>query len=215
MKTLEDMNQLQKFQSKIKLWAKVQIIIAIVAAVFTIIIVTQVSPLIQEKNQLEQTKAKLNDEILQLEKQKENIKKDLRNEEYSLKQAVDLLNKKESIIISDKKKYGDTELKNLITPKTSAVLLNKGSKGPKNYLFKLWIEAPEEVKNKISKVEYFFNHPTFDKKKYSSQKANDNFSVQYDGWGCLSLVVITIFPRDGKSFDIYFDMCAKLGPEWK
>jgi hypothetical protein len=44
----------------------------------------------------------------------------------------------------------------------------------------------------------------------SSQNAKDKFSVGYTGWGCLSLVTITVFTKDGQNFDIYFDMCGQL-----
>lgn len=230
MKSPEDINQLQKLQSKLKVWAIIQIIIAIVAAIFTIIIITQINPLIQQKhqlqkdkfqleqemNKLQQSKDVLNNDINKLLIQKQSIEIELNNKQLALNQAVNLLNKQQSEILSDKKKYSDIDLKQSITPNTSAELLSGGPKETKTYLFKLWIEASEDVKKKIRKVDYFFNHPSFGKEKtYSSKNTNDNFSIKYEGWGCLSLVVITIFPLEGKKFDIYFDMCAKLGPEWK
>lgn len=218
MEPSEDLSHIVKLKSRLKVWAVIQIIVALLAAAFTIIILTQISPLIQQKHQLEQelhklqqSKFSLNNDINQLMLQKQNVENELRNKQLALNQAVALLNQQQSQILVDKQKFTDVELKQSLVPDTSADLLATAPDGGKTFLFKLWLNAPDNVKRQISRVDYFFNHPSFgNEKTMSSQNAADNFLVQYEGWGCLSLVVITVFPREGKPFDIYFDMCARL-----
>ena len=76
------------------------------------------------------------------------------------------------------------------------------------YDFALWLDVPNEQRNRIKKVTYILDHPTFKNKEYPAS-ASDNFKISYRGWGCLSNVIINIQGQGGDS-SIYFDMCSAL-----
>jgi hypothetical protein len=86
--------------------------------------------------------------------------------------------------------------------------------GAARYDFKLWIEAPPEVMNRISTVEYHFNHPSFQQRLIRSGN-RDGFRVSYTGWGCLCSVIVTFIPVDPKEqpSTTDFAMCSALGTE--
>lgn len=65
--------------------------------------------------------------------------------------------------------------------------------------------------NKLIKVEYFFNHPSFAPNKLkSSADVLTNFSIFYLGWGCLSNVPVYLHYKNSTVVDtINFPMCDK------
>jgi hypothetical protein len=82
--------------------------------------------------------------------------------------------------------------------------------GEKNsYDFSLWLDVPEDQRQKIKSVTYVLNHPTFAQKEYASSKSEDGFRVGYRGWGCLNTVLIRI-ERQGAGSQITFRMCDEL-----
>jgi hypothetical protein len=80
---------------------------------------------------------------------------------------------------------------------------------PKTYSFRLWISVPEERKKDIRKVTYFFNHPTFTKKELTARNASNSWGVVYNGWGCLTKVVVNV-SLDSETVPIAFNMCEAL-----
>ncbi len=65
--------------------------------------------------------------------------------------------------------------------------------------------------NKLDKVEYFFNHSSFDPNRFRrSQDASTNFRAYYLGWGCLNVVRVYLHYKNTSNVDtIYFRMCDK------
>lgn len=78
------------------------------------------------------------------------------------------------------------------------------------YDFSLWLDVPNKQKNRIKKVIYVFNHPTFKNKEFVSNNQTDGFKVGYRGWGCLSNVTIKIQGKDGGESLILLNMCGAL-----
>ena len=64
--------------------------------------------------------------------------------------------------------------------------------------------------DQLSKVDYYFNHPTFDPKIKSSTDRTGNFSISYQGWGCLQVIDVYLHYRNKSQVDtIRFPMCDK------
>lgn len=86
--------------------------------------------------------------------------------------------------------------------------------GPE-YKFTIFINSPPNVLDTIEKITYDFNHPTFNKPHREATDASTRFEIQYVGWGCLDLVDVKIFLKDGTMQTVEFDMCKSLGSDWK
>ena len=122
--------------------------------------------------------------------------------------------------------YGGKELQQKarqITPITTEVKVQasaaeeKGKVTPNGsqiYRIRLWVDGSPETLDRIAAVEYEFNHPTFVQKIRKSSDRQKKFQIEYDGWGCLSSVIVTlrlVNPPHGPPPQIEFDMCAALG----
>ncbi len=81
--------------------------------------------------------------------------------------------------------------------------------GDKRYHFSLWLDIPRELQEKVQKVTYFFNHPSFTRKENEVSDPSAGFRYTYTGWGCLQRVYITLW-MEGKSIEIEFFMCDAL-----
>ena len=88
----------------------------------------------------------------------------------------------------------------------------RDGKGRPIYDFTLWVDVPTTLKERIQRVTYTFNNPTFKDKVQESTEPSDGFAVSYRGWGCLNLVTINVFFKDGPSQERPFNMCEALGP---
>jgi hypothetical protein len=84
------------------------------------------------------------------------------------------------------------------------------TKGPKRYLFTLWVKAPDEVTGDVSQVHY-------DLVSDSTSMSVDGtsfppFSAVYEGSGCYETVVLTVnFKTPGlQPFKKTFNMCNAL-----
>ncbi|MGE3401824.1 MAG: ATP-binding protein [Vicinamibacterales bacterium] len=79
------------------------------------------------------------------------------------------------------------------------------------YAFSLWVDGPADALQAIDEVSWEFNHPTFRQKVQVGRDRNAGFRVGYTGWGCLSVVAVTLHVRgavDPPHVD--FNMCASL-----
>jgi hypothetical protein len=85
--------------------------------------------------------------------------------------------------------------------------------GRQDFDFLLWLEAPGPVKERIDRVAYHFDHPTFINKLRESNDPSSGFAVSYRGWGCLALVKIDIHYHDARTDTLYFDMCNALSSD--
>lgn len=90
----------------------------------------------------------------------------------------------------------------------------KTSSGDPVYNFVIYLNSPPDVLAKIEKVTYDFNHPSFLHPHRVVTDSSTGFATQWQGWGCLSPVEVTVYLKDGTSQKIDFDMCKSLGPDW-
>jgi hypothetical protein len=88
---------------------------------------------------------------------------------------------------------------------------SRSSHGDPNHNFSLSLDVPSEYKDEIQRVEYYFDHPTFQQQTYTSSNPSTNFKITYFGWGCLYQVDATIILKGGRHVRIPFDMCRALG----
>lgn len=99
-----------------------------------------------------------------------------------------------------------------IHPKARAVMIPGllDSEHRQIYDFTVWISSSNLTLSKIRQVSYQFKHNTFLLHERESTDMSNGFLVSYRGWGCLSLVVITVQYDDGKIETIYFNMCNEF-----
>ena len=86
--------------------------------------------------------------------------------------------------------------------------------GSQIYKMRLWIDASPATLAQITNVQYEFNHPTFLQKIRDGKDRSKGFPIEYEGWGCLRSVIVTIKllnPPQGPPPQIDFNMCAALG----
>jgi len=82
------------------------------------------------------------------------------------------------------------------------------------YKFTIFVNSTPAVLDSIKEVEYKFNHPTFNKQTEIARSAEDKFSTQYIGWGCLRSLSVSVLMKDGTSRSFEFNMCKSLGSKW-
>jgi hypothetical protein len=100
-----------------------------------------------------------------------------------------------------------------IQPKVSAVEIPgvKDAQSRQIFDFTLWITSSQYTLNRISKVSYHFNNATYLMKDRESNDHSNGFLISYRGWGCLSVIKITVQYDNGENETLYFDMCDGLG----
>jgi hypothetical protein len=102
-----------------------------------------------------------------------------------------------------------------LLPITTAVSVKSEalSKGLGRYTFSLYIQGNPDSLKRIKSVQYDRNHPTFTQKTMSSDEQQGGFRVTWEGWGCLTSIIVTFIPTDTseKPEKTVFDMCANLG----
>jgi hypothetical protein len=79
------------------------------------------------------------------------------------------------------------------------------AQGKQVYQFDVWAVADDP--SRIRSVSYFFNHPSFEQKTFTSA-AGPTFQVEYKGWGCLKKVSVSVRWATGKITTFTFDQCA-------
>jgi Skp family chaperone for outer membrane proteins len=75
------------------------------------------------------------------------------------------------------------------------------------YPLRLSVDIPADRSGEISRVEYYFNHPSFVPRLRTSFDAASGFALAYRGWGCIRDVTVTLIGRDESRHPISFDMC--------
>jgi hypothetical protein len=91
----------------------------------------------------------------------------------------------------------------------------KLTSGEPIYDFNIYINAAPDVLNKIQRVVYTFDHPTFDNKQKVAESVKSHFQTGYTGWGCLTRVDVKVELKGGNKTHLDFDMCKSLGPQWQ
>ncbi|AEA45718.1 pYEATS domain-containing protein [Fluviicola taffensis] len=79
------------------------------------------------------------------------------------------------------------------------------------YNFDIRLRGVENVKDRIVKVVYDFNHPTFKNRYITVTDKTNSFRVGYDGWGCLRGLGATVYFDDNTSKTFSINMCDILG----
>jgi hypothetical protein len=172
--------------------------------VFVVLIILSASGL----NSLETKRKKLGKEVGELEKKS-----------AQLAELNDSLNRANSGLKAFQRERVEaavgqysSPLQDSIAVKASARSLGEYADGTPRFDFSLWIEAPAGVMRRITRVEYYFDHPTFKQKLYTSRNPADGFKVNYESYGALRLVTVTVRTAD-EEVRIPFNMVAALGWE--
>jgi hypothetical protein len=80
--------------------------------------------------------------------------------------------------------------------------------GRQIYDFSIFLQVPILLKEKITEVNYFFNHPSMLKPNRKSTNYANGYNVSYRGWGCLTKIEITVHIENGENHKIYFNQCT-------
>jgi hypothetical protein len=88
-------------------------------------------------------------------------------------------------------------------------------KGPERarplYHFEFWLDAPEEVKQRLVAVAYEFNTPAVRPQALMSRERGTGFRVSAGGLTCADKVTVTLKFKDGSSQQVAVDGCRLLG----
>ncbi|WP_341901775.1 C1 family peptidase [Fluviicola taffensis] len=80
-----------------------------------------------------------------------------------------------------------------------------------NFHFDIQLVGLSAYKDQIEKVVYDYNHESFTTRYVTVTDGNDSYKTGYNGWGCLSGLIATIYFDDGTTEMITIDMCDELG----
>lgn len=81
------------------------------------------------------------------------------------------------------------------------------------FTIRIWTpdsQGVEEVTDKIERVDYFFNSPTFREPHKTITDPSGGFAVDYTGWGCVPDVKVEIRFKNGETRTKQFNMCDQL-----
>ena len=104
-----------------------------------------------------------------------------------------------------------TDYDELISIKATAKAIGTFSNGQSKYLFKIFLDADQDVLNKVKEVKYEFLHDTFNQKIQISKDASNHFSKGYTGWGAMTNVPVTITFKNGETKKMEFNMLRHIG----
>lgn len=97
-----------------------------------------------------------------------------------------------------------------IIAQTKAVKLDgvTDPNGRQIYDFSIWLQVPVMLRDKITRVEYSFDHPSMIKKTRESSEISNGYSVSYRGWGCLTAIDIKVHFQAGEIYWLVFNQCT-------
>lgn len=78
------------------------------------------------------------------------------------------------------------------------------------YRFNVWLDAPDETRQKIASVAYNFDAPSAKPREQSSTEKQGGFRVKFGGASCARTVLVTVTLDDGRSQMADVDGCAIL-----
>ena len=140
--------------------------------------------------------------LLSIIDNQKNLNIELTNKEKILSQTIKLQEKR----IKELELASSPEA---IVAQTKSVKLDGiTNKGRQIYDYSIWLQTPILLKDRIKKVDYFFDHPSMLKKHRESKESSNGYSVSYRGWGCLEPVLITVHLTDGEIFKLNFYHCT-------
>ena len=77
--------------------------------------------------------------------------------------------------------------------------------------FELWLEPPEQVKQRLVAVSYDFNTPAIMPQSQISSEQRTGFRIRVGGLACADKIVVTLRFNDGQSQQVAVDGCRLLG----
>lgn len=95
--------------------------------------------------------------------------------------------------------------------KAKATALKGENRGRPIYHFELWLDAPEEVKQRLVAVAYDFNTPAVMPQSQTSSEEKTGFRVAVGGLGCADNITVTLQFADGRKQQVAVDGCRLLG----
>ena len=78
------------------------------------------------------------------------------------------------------------------------------------YHFEFWLDAPEEVRQRLATVSYAFNTPAVRPQFQMSSEKTTGFRVSAGGLACADKITVTLTFKDGRSQQVDVDGCRLL-----
>ncbi|WP_460983176.1 pYEATS domain-containing protein [Spirosoma fluminis] len=97
------------------------------------------------------------------------------------------------------------ELRPVVTA-TSAGVVNNQTK----YMYEIRLDGIDQIKDRVKKIVYKPDHPTFQNMDLSSENKNAGFVVSWRGWGCVNRVKAYVYFDNGDERTFSFNMCQLL-----
>lgn len=139
--------------------------------------------------------------FIYLDREKENsiveVKKELSHKDSITTVLIDTLKMMQEVMKKDRVECITNPLK------------DKMPNGDPLFLFTLRV-ADSALLDQLEKVEYYFDHPSYNPKLKVSTQKETGFSIKYKGWGCMSIVPVYLhYVSDDKIDTVLFPMCDK------
>ena len=90
---------------------------------------------------------------------------------------------------------------------------NKTNLEGNRFLFGFSVNPNSTLYSKIVRVEYTRDHPTFSIKTLTGDSHENNFKVEWNGWGCIPIGIKVFYSENNQLFykTLTYDMCGALG----
>jgi hypothetical protein len=95
--------------------------------------------------------------------------------------------------------------------KAKATEIKGEDRGRPLYHFELWLEPPEQVKQRLVAVAYDFDTPAVMPQSQISSEQKTGFRVSVGGLACADKITVTLKFKDGQSQQVAVDGCRLLG----
>lgn len=107
----------------------------------------------------------------------------------------------------------EPEIKGNISTNQIKIDVTEKDLGDESYLFTFSVNPNSEMYDKIVRVQYTRNHHTFSIKTLTADNPKNNFTVDWEGWGCLDIDVEVFYIENNKLYskELTVDMCDILG----
>jgi cell division protein FtsB len=155
---------------------------------------------------LQNQRKKLDSEVAEKQREYESLKGNIEQIEYSIEEHESRLTIALGVV--DGELYEIQAFADLLERRPR----QRYDKHKYRFSLRIWAPVPDSVDkvlSKIQKVDYFFNSETF-KYPYMEGNADNGFAVEYEGWGCVPDVQVTIHFKNGSKRLKSFDMCDQL-----
>ena len=161
----------------------------------------------EEYKKLEQNYAKMQSDITDLQNQKNDLAEAIKElEERKKTDSTQIVAFK--TILQEKKIY---QVNPVYTPFATAKITGKNKLGRNVYDYSVGINASRDQLANVRSVVYYFNDPTFKKPSITRIDAVSKFTVEWNGWGCLNIMKITINLKTSKEpVELVFNICDAI-----